>query len=62
MECSVTVSSGAVTSVTVTTPGTGYTFGTISNAQIVSAVGATSLTGAELDVIIEPKVVMVKMQ
>jgi hypothetical protein len=52
--CSVTVSSGAVTAVTVTTPGTGYTFGTVSNAQIVAA-GATSLTGAELDVIIEPK-------
>ena len=51
---SVTVTSGAVTAVTVTTPGTGYTFGTISNAQIVAA-GATSLTGAELDVIIEPK-------
>ena len=51
---SVTVASGAVTAVTVTTPGTGYTFGTISNAQIVAA-GATSLTGAELDVIIEPK-------
>ena len=51
---SVTVSSGAVTAVTVTTPGTGYTFGTISNAQIVAA-GATSLSGAELDVIIEPK-------
>jgi hypothetical protein len=51
---SVTVTSGAVTAVTVTTPGTGYTFGTISNAQIVAA-GATSLSGAELDVIIEPK-------
>ena len=51
---SVTVSGGAVTAVTVTTPGTGYTFGTISNAQIVAA-GATSLSGAELDVIIEPK-------
>ena len=48
------MASGAVTAVTVTTPGTGYTFGTISNAQIVAA-GATSLTGAELDVIIEPK-------
>ena len=35
---SVTVSAGAVTGVTVTTPGTGYTFGTISNAQIVAAV------------------------
>ena len=52
--CSVTVTSGAVTAVTVTTPGTGYTFGTISNAQIVAA-GATGLSGAELDVIIEPK-------
>ena len=51
---SVTVTSGAVTAVTVTTEGTGYTFGTISNAQIVAA-GATSLTGAELDVIIPPK-------
>jgi len=53
-EVSVTVASGAVTAVTVTTPGTGYTFGTISNAQIVAA-GATGLTGAEIDVIIEPK-------
>ena len=53
-QVSVTVTSGAVTAVTVTTPGTGYTFGTISNAQIVSA-GATGLTGAEIDVIIEPK-------
>ena len=52
--CSVTVTSGAVTAVTVTNAGSGYTFGTISNAQIVAA-GATSLTGAELDVIIEPK-------
>src|SRR6056300_1155387 len=51
---SVTVTSGAVTAVTVTNAGTGYTFGTISNAQIVAA-GATGLTGAELDVIIEPK-------
>src|SRR5210317_424498 len=52
--CSVTVTSGAVTAVTVTSPGTGYTFATVSNAQIVAA-GATSLVGAELDVIIEPK-------
>jgi hypothetical protein len=51
---SVTVTSGAITAVTVTTEGTGYTFGTISNAQIVAA-GATNLTGAEIDVIIEPK-------
>jgi len=52
--CSVTVAGGLVTAVTVTTAGTGYTFATISNAQIVAA-GATSLSGAELDVIIPPK-------
>ena len=52
--CSVTVAGGVVTAVTVTTAGTGYTFGTVSNAQIVTA-GATSLSGAELDVIIPPK-------
>ena len=51
---SVTVSGGAVTAVSVTTPGSGYTFGTISNAQIVTA-GATNLAGSELDVIIPPK-------
>ena len=51
---SVTVSGGAVTAVTVTTPGTGYTFAYIRNADIVTA-GATSLSGSELDVIIEPK-------
>ena len=52
--CSVVVSGGAVTSVTVTTPGTGYTYGYIRVADIVSA-GATGLSGSELDVIIEPK-------
>ena len=51
---SVTVTSGAVTAVTVTNKGTGYTYATISNAQIVAA-GATNLVGAELDCIIEPK-------
>jgi len=51
---SVTVSSGVVTDVVVTAGGTGYTFGYIRNADIVSA-GATSLTGSELDVIIGPK-------
>ena len=50
----VTVAGGAVTAVTVTTPGTGYTYAYIRNADIVTA-GATSLSGAELDVIIEPK-------
>ena len=52
--CSVTVVGGVVSAVTITNAGTGYTFGTVSNAQIVTA-GATSLTGAELDVIIPPK-------
>ena len=50
----IVVGGGAVTSVTVTTPGTGYTFATISNTQIVTA-GATNLAGSELDVIIPPK-------
>ena len=52
--CSVTVSGGAVTAVTVTTAGSGYTFAYVRNADIVAA-GATSLSGAELDVIIPPK-------
>jgi hypothetical protein len=51
---SVTVSGGAVTAVTVTAVGSGYTYGYIRNADIVSA-GATGLSGAELDCIIEPK-------
>ena len=53
-EVSVTVAGGAVTAVTVTTPGTGYTYGYIRVSDIVAA-GATSLSGTELDVIIEPK-------
>ena len=52
--CSVTVAGGVVTAVTVTNVGSGYTYAYIRNADIVSA-GATSLSGAELDVIIEPK-------
>ena len=52
--CSVTVAGGAVTAVTVTTAGSGYTFAYVRNADIVSA-GATSLSGSELDVIIPPK-------
>ena len=51
---SVTVAGGAVTAVSITTPGTGYTFAYIRNADIVAA-GATSLSGAEIDVIVEPK-------
>ena len=50
----VTVAGGVVTAVAVTTPGTGYTYGYIRNADIVTA-GATSLSGSEIDVIIEPK-------
>jgi len=52
--CSVVVSGGAVTAVTVTTAGTGYTFAYVRNADIVTA-GATNLSGSELDVIIPPK-------
>jgi hypothetical protein len=52
--CSVTISGNAVTAVTVTTPGTGYTYGYITLSDINTA-GGGSLTGAELDVIIEPK-------
>src|SRR6056300_121190 len=53
-EVSVTTAGGVVTSVTVTDPGQNYTYAYIRNADIVSA-GATDLTGAELDCIIEPK-------
>jgi len=51
---SVTVGSGAVTAVSVTAKGSGYTFAYIRVADIVAA-GATSLSGTELDCIIEPK-------
>ena len=50
----VVVAGGIITEVTMTNVGSGYTFGTVSNAEIVTA-GATNLTGAELDVIISPK-------
>ena len=50
----VTISGGAVTAVTITTAGTGYTFAYIRVADINTA-GGGSLSGAELDVIIEPK-------
>ena len=50
----VTISSGAISAVTVTNVGSGYTFGYIRLADINSA-GGGSLSGAELDCIIEPK-------
>jgi len=51
--CSVTITSGAITAVTVTTPGTGYTFAYIRIADINSAGGGALIT-SELDVILEP--------
>ena len=54
--CSVTLSSGAISAVTVTTAGTGYTSGYIRNADIIGGTGAGGAgSGAELDVIIPPK-------
>ena len=50
----VTISSNAISAVTVTNVGSGYTFGYITLADINSA-GGGSLSGAELDCIIEPK-------
>jgi hypothetical protein len=52
--CSVTIASGAVTAVSVTTRGQGYTYGYITLADINSN-GGGSLTGTELDVIIPPQ-------
>ena len=51
---SVTIASGAVTAVSVTTEGQGYTYGYITLADI-NANGGGSLTGTELDVIIPPQ-------
>lgn len=47
----VTVSSGSVTQVSVTTRGTSYTYGYIK----ITDIGSTGLIGTELDVIIGPK-------
>ena len=57
---SVTISSNAISAVTVTNVGSGYTIAYITLADINSA-GGGSLTGAELDCIIEPKAVTVLM-
>ena len=51
---SVTISSNAISAVTVTNVGSGYTIAYITLADINSA-GGGSLSGAELDCIIEPK-------
>nr|BAR35437.1 baseplate wedge [uncultured Mediterranean phage uvMED] len=53
-QVSVTIASGAVSAVTVTNAGTGYTYGYIRLADI-NAQGGGSLISTELDVIIEPK-------
>jgi hypothetical protein len=50
----VTVSSGTVTTVAVSNAGSGYTYGYIRLADINTA-GANTLTGTELDCMIEPK-------
>ena len=52
--CSVTISSGAVTAVTVTGSPVNYTYAYVRVADINTA-GGGSLTGTELDCIIEPK-------
>ena len=49
----VIIGSNAVTSVAVTNVGSGYTYGYITVADIISA-GGSGLTGVELDVMIEP--------
>jgi len=50
----VIIGGNAVTSVAVTNVGSGYTYGYITVADIISA-GGSGLTGTELDVMIEPK-------
>ena len=52
--CSVTISAGSETAVTITGTPTGYSFAYVRVADI-NAAGGGALTGAELDVIIEPK-------
>jgi hypothetical protein len=48
------VSGNAVSSITITNVGSGYTYAYIKNSDIVSA-GSTGLTGSKLDCIIGPK-------
>jgi len=53
-QVSITIASGSVTAVSVTNAGTGYSYANIRVSDINTA-GGGSLTGAELDCIIEPK-------
>ena len=53
-QVSITIASGSVTAVSVTNAGTGYSYANIRVSDI-NVAGGGSLTGAELDCIIEPK-------
>ena len=53
-QVSITIASGSVTAVSVTAAGTGYSYANIRVSDI-NVAGGGSLTGAELDCIIEPK-------
>ena len=53
-QVSITIASGTVTAVSVTAAGTGYSYANIRVADI-NVAGGGSLSGAELDCIIEPK-------
>jgi hypothetical protein len=53
---SVTISSGAVASVSITTAGTGYTYAYIRDADIITATNAAGAgSGANINIIIPPK-------
>jgi len=53
---SVTITSGAVSAVSITTAGTGYTYAYITNADIIAATNAGGAgSGANINVIIPPK-------
>jgi len=54
--CSVTIASGAISAVTVTTAGTGYTYAYIRSADIITGTNAGGAgSGANLNVFIPPK-------
>ena len=54
--CSVTISSGAIASATVTTAGTGYTYAYVRSADVVAGTNAAGGgSGCNLNVIIPPK-------